>query len=86
MEAEAVDDKRLPHPWLFYCWSLVCNNSMATNLQRCTSCYGSSRFVALLNAGLAGMQRDVSADSGKPRTFILREKSMSESVAMLPQD
>jgi len=27
---------------------------MATNLQRFISCYGSSRFVALLNAELAG--------------------------------
>jgi len=39
---------------LFCCWSLLCNNSMATNLQRFTSRYGSRRFVALLNADLAG--------------------------------
>jgi len=37
---------------LFYCWSLLRNNNMATNLQRFTSCYGSRRFacMCLLNA------------------------------------
>jgi len=40
---------------LFYCWSLLCNNTMATNLQRFFSYYGSRRFVRncymrLLNA------------------------------------
>jgi len=39
---------------LFYCRYLLCNNSMATNLQRFTSCFGSGRCVALLNADLAG--------------------------------
>ena len=70
---------------LFYCWSLLCNNSMTTNLQRFTSCNSSRRFVALLNADLAGnAARQWHADSGKPRAFILCEKSMSESAAMLP--
>jgi len=31
---------------LFYCWSLLRNNTMATNLQRFTLYYGSRRFVA----------------------------------------
>jgi len=38
---------------LFYCWSSLCDNSAATNLQRFTSYYGSRRFVALLNEDLA---------------------------------
>jgi len=33
---------------LFYCWSLLRNNNMATNLQRFTSIYGSRRFAAAL--------------------------------------
>jgi len=38
---------------LFYCWSLLRNDNMATNLQRFTSCYGSRRFACMwmLNAG-----------------------------------
>ena len=31
---------------LFYCWSLSCNNNMATNLQMLTSSYDIRRFVA----------------------------------------
>jgi len=31
---------------LFYCWSSLRNNDMATNLQRFTLYYGSRRFVA----------------------------------------
>jgi len=31
---------------LFYCWSLSCNNDMATNLQMFTSSYDVRRFVA----------------------------------------
>ena len=31
---------------LFYCWSLLRNNNMATNLQRFTLYYGGRRFVA----------------------------------------
>jgi len=31
---------------LFYCWSLLRNINMATNLQRFTLYYGSRRFVA----------------------------------------
>jgi len=35
---------------LFYSWSLLRNNSMATNLQRCNPCYCSRRFVACDNS------------------------------------
>jgi len=64
---------------LFYCWSVLRNNTMATNLQRFTLCYDSSRFVAsgswLLNADiLAGDATRLSAASCKPRTLILCEK------------
>ena len=66
---------------LFYCWSLLRNNNMATNLQRITLYCGSRRFVRncymrLLNAHiLAGnAARQWHADSGKPRTFLLCEK------------
>jgi len=31
---------------LFYCWSLSCNNDMATNIQMFTSSYDIRRFVA----------------------------------------
>jgi len=31
---------------LYYCWSLLRNNNMATNLQRFSLCYGGRRFVA----------------------------------------
>jgi len=31
---------------LFYCWSLLRNNTVATNLRRFTLYYGSRRFVA----------------------------------------
>ena len=31
---------------LFYCWSLLCNNNMATNLPMFTSSYDIKRFVA----------------------------------------
>jgi len=31
---------------LFCCWSLLRNNTVATNPQRFTLCYGSRRFVA----------------------------------------
>jgi len=30
---------------LFYCWSLLCNNNMATNLLLFTSSYDSRRFA-----------------------------------------
>jgi len=66
---------------LFYCWSLLRNNTMATNLQRFTSYCGSRRFVRncymrLLNAYiLAGnAARQWHANSGRPRAFILCEK------------
>jgi len=32
--------------WLFYCWSLLRNNNMTTNLQVLTSSLGSKRFAA----------------------------------------
>ena len=62
---------------LFYCWSSLRNNNMATYLQRFTSYHGSRRFVAWdLNAHiLAGnAARQWHTDSGKSRTFILCEK------------
>jgi len=31
---------------LFYCWGLLRNNNMSTNLQRVISCYDSRHFVA----------------------------------------
>ena len=62
---------------LFYCWCLLRNNNMATNLQRLTSCYGSRSFdcMWLLNANfLSGnATKTVAADSGKTHTFILCE-------------
>jgi len=46
---------------LFYFWSLLRNNNMATNLQKFTLYYGSRRFVAWhcwTHAFLRIMQRD----------------------------
>ena len=62
---------------LFYCWSLLRNNNMATNLQKFTLYYDGRRFVAWdcwTHTSWQVMQRDSDhADSGKPRTFILCE-------------
>ena len=62
---------------LFYCWSSLRNNSMATNLQRFTLYYGAGVCcMILLNAHILAVYaaRQWHADSGKPRTFILCEK------------
>jgi len=62
---------------LFYCWSSLRNNTVATHLQRFTLNYVSRRFVVwLLNAHiLAGnAARQWHADRGKPRTFVRCEK------------
>ena len=62
---------------LFYCWSLLRDNNMATILQRLTLYYGGRRFVAWncwTHTSWQVIQRDSDhAESGKPRTFILCE-------------
>jgi len=74
---------------LFYCWSLLRNNTLATNPQRFTLYYGSRRFVAWdcwMHTSWQVMQRDsdmLMAVSHVHLYFVKR--SMSESVAMLPQ-
>ena len=74
---------------LFYCWSLLRNNNMATNLQKFSLYYGSRRFVAwdcwMYPSGQV-IQRDsdmLIAVSHVHLYFV--KKSMSESIAMLPQ-
>jgi len=73
----------------FCCWSLLRNNSMTANLQRFTLYYGSRRFVAWdcwTHTSWQVMQRDndmLVAVSHIHLYFVKR--SMSESVAMLPQ-
>jgi len=72
---------------LFYCWSSLRNNNMATNLQRFTLYYGSRRFVAWdcwTHTSWQLMQQDsgmLKAVSHVHLYFVKR--SMSESVAML---
>ena len=74
---------------LFYCWSLLRNNNMATNLQRFTLYYGARRFVAWVcwtQTSWQVMQRDsdnVIAVSHLRLYFVKR--STSESIAMLQQ-
>ena len=73
----------------FCCWSLLRNNTVATNPQRFTLYYGSRRFccMRLLNADiLEVMQRDsdmLIAVSHVHLYFVKR--IMSKSIAMLPQ-
>jgi len=65
---------------LFYCWSFLRNNTVATNPQRFTIHFGRRRFVIccmrLLNVDIlaSNAARQWHADSGKPRTFVLCEK------------
>ena len=64
---------------LFCSWSLLRNNTVATNPQRFTLYYGSRCFIAwdwLLNADIlaSNAARQWHADSGKPCTFVLCEK------------
>ena len=74
---------------LFYCWSLLRNNNMATNLQKFTSYYGSRRFVACdcwTYTSWQVIQRDsdmLIVVSHVHLYFVKR--STSESVAMFPQ-
>jgi len=74
---------------LFYCWSLLRNNTMATNLQKFTLYYGSRRFVAWdcwTHTSWQLMQRDsdeLIAVSHVHLYFLKR--SMSKSIVMLPQ-
>ena len=71
--------------WLFYCWSLLHNNNMATNLQKFTSSYyGSRRFATCVCWTQTSCQ--VAECSETVRVVLLCViRSMSESVAMLPQ-
>jgi len=65
---------------LFWCWSILRNNTVATNPQRFTIYYGSRRFVIccmrLLNVDIlaSNAARQLHAYSGKPRAFVLCEK------------
>ena len=74
---------------LFYCWSLLRCNNMATNLQKFTLYYGSRRFVAWdcwTHTSWQVIQRDIDkliAASHVDLYFLKR--SMSKSIAMLPQ-
>jgi len=60
---------------LLYCWSLLRNNNMATNVQRFTLHYALC-CMRLLNVHIltGNAARQWHANSGKPRTFILCEK------------
>jgi len=72
---------------LFYCWSLLHNNTVATNLQRFTLYYGSRRFVAWdswTHTSWQVMQRDMLIGVSHVHLYFVK-RSMSESVAMLPQ-
>ena len=54
---------------LFYCWSLLRNNNMATNLQRFALYYGSRRFVAWdcwTQTSWQVMQRDSDMRKARP--------------------
>ena len=73
----------------FYCWSLLCNNNMATNLQRFTLHYGSRRFVAWdcwTYTSWQVMQRDsdMLIVVSHVRLYFVK-RSTSDSIAMLPQ-
>jgi len=73
---------------LFYCWSLLRNNNMATNLQRFTSYYGGRRFVAWdcwTHKSWQVMQRDsdmLIAVNHVHLYFVKR--CMSEFITMFP--
>ena len=74
---------------LFYCWSLLRSNTVATHLQRLTLNYVSRRFVAWdswTHKSRQVMQRDSNMLIGVSHVHLYVVKiSMSESVAMLPQ-
>jgi len=74
---------------LFYCWSLMRNNNMATNLQKFTLYYGSRRFVAWdcrTHTSWQAMQResDMLIAVSHVHLYFLK-RSMSKSIATLPQ-
>jgi len=76
---------------LFYCWSLLRNNNMAINLQKFTLYCGSRRFVAWgcwTYTSWQVMQRDsdmLIAIAVSYAHLYFAKRSMSESIAMLPQ-
>ena len=73
---------------LFYCWSLLCNNIMATNLQRFTY-YGGRRFVSWdywTQTSWQVMQRDNDMMIAVRHVYLYFVKtSTSGSIAMLQQ-
>jgi len=74
---------------LFCCWSLLRNNTVATNLQRFTLYYGSRRFIAWdcwTHTSWQVMQRDSDMLIAVSHVHLyLVKRSKSESAAMLPQ-
>jgi len=74
---------------LFYCWSLLRRNTMATNLQKFTLYYGSRFFVAWdcwTHTSWQVMQRDSNKlIAVSPVHLYFLKRSMSKSIAMLPQ-
>jgi len=72
---------------LFYCWYLLRNNNMATNLQRFTLYYGSRRFVARdcwTQTSWQVMQRGSDMLIAVSHVYLyFVKRSMSESIAML---
>jgi len=74
---------------LFYCWSLLGNNNMATNLQKFTLYYSSKRFVAWdcwTHTSWQVMQRDSNKLIAVSHVHLyFLKRSMSKSIAMLPQ-
>jgi len=74
---------------LFYCWSLLPNNNMATNLQKFTLYCGSRRFVAWgcwTYTSWQVMQRDSDVLIAVNHAHLyFSKRSVSESIVMLPQ-
>ena len=74
---------------LFYCWSLLRNNNMATTLQRFTLYYGSKCFVAWdcwTPTFWQIMQRDSDMLIAVSHVYsYIVKRSTSESIAMLQQ-
>jgi len=74
---------------LFYCWSSLCNNNMATNLQRFTLYYSSRRFVAWdcwMQTSWQVMQQDSDMLIAVSHVHLYFVKSLtSKSIATLQQ-
>jgi len=74
---------------LFYCWSLLRNNTMATNLQRFTLYYSTRRFVAWdcwTHTSWQVIQRDSDMLTAVSRIRLyFVKRSTSEPIAMLQQ-